>query len=87
MGILSNFGGDIMGWIMLFITIEAGLLASLYIKKNPKTALFMAALVPFITFYDIGKNGFNEVFVFASNLYFVVVNALLFRNSLKKFLC
>lgn len=73
-----------MGWIMLLITICTVVLAILNIKKNPKMILLVSALVPFTTFYYIGKNGYNEVFIFASILYFVVVNVLLFRSNLKE---
>ncbi|WP_020063049.1 hypothetical protein [Bacillus sp. 123MFChir2] len=73
-----------MGWIMLLITICTVVLATLNIKKNPKMALLVSALVPFTTFYYISKNGYNEVFIFASILYFVVVNVLLFRGNLKE---
>lgn len=69
-----------MGWIMLMITICAGFVALLTVKKNPKFALFIAVLVPFITFYYIGKNGYNDVFSFASILYYVIGNILLMRH-------
>ena len=73
-----------MGWIMLMIAICAVILAILFVKSNPKITIVVSALVPLTTFYYIGKNGYNETFIFASILYFVVVNALLIRNNLKK---
>jgi hypothetical protein len=73
-----------MGWVMLIITICTIIFAMLLVRSNPKIALLLSALVPLTTFYYIGKNGYNETFIFSSILYFVVVNALIIRNNLKK---
>jgi hypothetical protein len=73
-----------VAWIMLFITVSSILRAILNVKRKPKISLLVTALVPFTTFYYIGKNGNDEVFIFASIMFFVIVNVLLFKNSLKQ---
>lgn len=72
-----------LGWIMLLVTVYAILFAILNVKKKPNISLLVATVVPFITFYYIGVDEYNKVFIFAAILYFAVVNVLFLKKSLK----
>lgn len=66
--------------LLVFILIAGVSFAILLSKKNPKLSLVFATVVPFATFYLIGKLGYTTVFIVFAFLYIVIVNLILFKQ-------
>ncbi|WP_110113089.1 hypothetical protein [Bacillus sp. CGMCC 1.16541] len=73
-----------MSWIFFFLTVAAILLALQLVKKRPIVSLSIAGTVPFLTFYQIGRNGYDEVFIVATISFFIAVNVVIFKKNFAK---
>ena len=70
-----------MAWIMLLIVLGAVILAVINRKRNPRFSLLIAAIIPLIGFYYIGKYQYDSVFIFSVILYSIIVYFLIFKEK------
>lgn len=72
-----------MSWFLFVLTVSFLVWAAFNVKRYPRLTLSLAAAIPFISFYYVGKVGDNEVFIFFAICYFVVVNFMCFKRAVE----
>lgn len=73
-----------MSWLLFILTVFSLVWAAFNVKRYPRLTLSLAAVVPFMSFYYVGRAGDNQIFIFFAICYFIVVNFTFFKSHVKR---